>query len=118
MFDYGNEPSTLSFFDLDGKPVERTPFSHPYNFDDYVIWQSADYKKGDAAVYSDRLRMWDEETWEKLHNEKRDLNIDNPTRAEEYLSLYYNKEIKLTAIMRGCNQANGFPYYIFFYREV
>ena len=33
-------------------------------------------------------------------------------------AIYFEKEIELTAIIQGCNCFSGFPYWVFFYREL
>ena len=109
------------YVDLDGKPIERTPITHPYNFDDYVEWKSG-FTKGDSAVYSDRLYQWDSKKYDECYNEifKKSgqyFNSNNPSGIEKFLSMYFGKEITLTAILRGCNQASGFPYWVFYYVE-
>lgn len=110
------------FVDLDGNSVKRTPFSNPYNFDDYVEWKSSEFSKDDCAVYSDRLSQWDNEKYNYCFNEvfkknEQKFNSDNPSGIEKFLSMYFEKNVKLTAILRGCNCSNGFPYLIFYYKE-
>lgn len=36
---------------------------------------------------------------------------------EHFLSVYFGKSVKLTAVVQCCNQASGFPYWCFFYQE-
>lgn len=111
------------FLDLNGKPIKRTPFSHPYNYDEYVIWKDENFNKEKySAVYSDRLYQWD---WEKYNrccqevfeNQGQMFYQREPKEIERFLSMYFDKEIKLTAVMQGCNQSSGFPYWIFLYEE-
>ena len=112
------------FVDLDGKPVKRTPFSHPYNYDKYVTWKSKDFNKEKySAVYSDRLFQWDWEKYNKcckevFKNTGQFFDKREPKEIEKFLSLYFNKEIKLTAVAQGCNQATGYPFWVFFYEKV
>lgn len=109
------------FLDLDGQEVKRTPFSHPYNYDEYVTWKSDDFNKERChAVYSDRLYQWDHKKYSKccqevFKNEGQAFDSRNPATIERFLGMYLDKEIKLAAIMQGCNQSSGFPYWIFFY---
>lgn len=109
------------FVDLDGNPVERTPWSHPYSFSEHVLWKSDDCTKMDHFVYSDRMMSWD---WTKFHDSMKQVwqqhghyfDGDNPADVERFLSLYQEKPVKLTAILKGCNVSNGYPYYIFGYK--
>lgn len=109
------------FLDLNGQEVKRTPFSHPYNYDEYVTWKSDDFNKERChAVYSDRLHQWDYKKYDRccqevFKNEGQMFGQRDPKDIEKFLSLYLDKEIKLTAVMQGCNQSSGFPYWIFFY---
>lgn len=47
--------------DLDGKAVKHTRWTYPYNYDDYVEWKCAGFRREDYpnAVYSDRMLSWD-----------------------------------------------------------
>lgn len=110
------------FVDLNGRPIKRTPFSHPYSYEEYVIWKG-DYNENNDAVYSDRLYSWDSEKYneccQKVFNDKRQIfNGSKPEDIEKFLSLYFEKEIKLTAIVQGCNAGNGYPYWAFCYEYI
>lgn len=110
-----------SFVDLDGNPVKETPRSSPYRYDSFVVWKDRDFdKKKCDAVYSDRLFQWDNEKYNKCHkevfnDEGQYFYQTDPKKIEKFLSLYFEEEIKLTAIMEGCNVANGFPCWTFFF---
>lgn len=112
----------LTFVDINGKPIPRTPHTHPYNYDEYLIWKSACDIKNSHRVYSDRLFQWNPKTYNKccqeiFQNTKQDFSRRNPKDIERFLSMYFEKEIKLTAITCGCNQSSGYPYWVFFYDE-
>lgn len=109
---------------LDGKPVERSKFDHPYSYDEFTVWSSDDfYKVKSSKVYSDRLMQWD---YDKFNNSCMKAFGDtgqmfysrNPEAIEEFLKEYMGKEIKLTGIVEGCNRGNGYPYWAFYYYEV
>ena len=66
-------------------------------------------------MYSDRLHQWDYEKYNRccqkvFKNEGQQFYQRNPKEIEKFLSMYFDKQIKLTAIMQGCNQSSGFPY--------
>ena len=111
------------FIDLDGNEIKRNPFTHPYNYDEYIIWKAENFVKEKCdAVYSDRLYQWDYEKYnrccqEVFKNKGQQFYQRNPKDIEKFLSMYFDKQIKLTAIMQGCNQSSGFPYWIFLYEE-
>lgn len=110
------------FVDLNEKPIKRTPFSHPYNYDEYVIWKNSCGVDNSNAVYSDRLYQWDYEKYNKccqetFKNQGQSFDKREPKEIEKFLSMYFEKEIKLTAVTQGCNQATGYPYWVFFYEE-
>ena len=53
-----------------------------------------------------------------LKNNGQRFDSKNVSGIRKFLSMYFDKEIELTAIMQGCNHFSGFPYWIFFYREL
>ena len=114
----------LKFVDLNGEAIKRTPYTHPYNYDEHVIWKddsNFDYNN-DNAVYSDRLFQWDPEKYNICHKEvfkdgSQYFYQSNPEEIEKFLSIYFDKQIKLTAVVEGCNQAYGNPYWVFFYKN-
>ena len=116
-------PSNSKFVGLDGKPVKRTPFSHPYSYDEYVIWKDDDANLNQSiAAYSDRLFQWDSEKYNKcceetFKNKGQYFYEREPEEIQKFLSLYFEKEVKLTAVVQACNQATGYPYWIFLYEE-
>lgn len=112
------------FVNLNGDPVRKTPFSHPYNYDEYVIWKDQNFNiEKSLATYSDRLFQRNYEKYNKccqevFQNQSQYFNDRDPKEIEKFLIMYFEKEIKLTAIVQGCNQSNGFPYWVFFYENV
>lgn len=110
------------YIDLDGKPVSKTKEECPYSYSPYVIWKNEYTQKQSCTVYSDRLIQWDYNKYNECcrnvwGNEEQYFDGRNPKDIEKFLSMYFNKEIKLTAIMEGCNVSNGYPYWIFFYEN-
>lgn len=112
------------FVDLDGEHIKRTPWSHPYSFDEHVIWKSDDCQKTDCFVYSDRMMSWD---WNKFHESMKVVwpnghghyfDSDDPADVETFMSLYQGHPVKLTAILKGCNVSNGYPYFVFGYQTI
>ena len=121
--EYGNYTiNNCMYLGMDGNPVERTKDSHPYSYDAYVVWQEDSAKGKGNCVYSDRLFQWDTEKYNKSckkvwGNTGQNFGSRSPKDIEKFLSEYYDKEVKLTMIMEGCNVSNGFPYWIFFFEN-
>ena len=114
--------ATSYYVDLEGNIVKKTPITNPYNFDDYVEWKG-NYRHSDSAVYSDRLYQWDTSKYKSCYehvfkNNGQGFGSKNISDISKFLSMYFEKEIELTAIMRGCNCVSEFPYWIFFYKYV
>jgi hypothetical protein len=106
------------YIGIDGKPVTRTKNEYPYSYDPFVVWEDNHGKS--SVVYSDRLYQWDYEKYNKCcqkvwNNEGQYFSQRQPQDIEKFLTLYFNKPIKLTLIMEGCNVSNGYPYWIFGY---
>ena len=111
------------FVDINGNPIKRTPFTDPYSYEEYVIWKGEYDTQNSDAVCSDRLLQWDYEKYQRccnaiFGNTGQMFNDREPKQIEQFLSLYFEQKIKLTAIMQGCNHASGFPYWVFFYENI
>ena len=108
----------------DGQVVTRTPSSHPYAYDAYFIWKSDAFRETDHAVYSDRMYSWNSKafnaavaaTWPKTPMSQM-FGGKMPTDINRFLNLFYGKEVELTGVLQGCNVSNGYPYWIFAYRN-
>jgi len=111
------------YVDENGRPIARTPLTHPYSYDSYVIWGNSDGNSS-GALYSDRLFQWNPEKYNRLcvkHFGDKGQHFDNrdPAKVEAFLRDYFDKpKLVLTMIMRGCNVSSGYPLWIFFYKEV
>jgi len=110
------------YVDLDGYPVSKTKEKYPYSYDPYVVWKGDYDKNRDGATYSDRLLQWDYDKYNRCcrevwKNERQSFSERNPKDIEKFLSLYFGKEIELTVLMEGCNVSNGYPYWVFIYRD-
>lgn len=108
--------------DLNGKPVRRNPLDYPYQYDSYVIWKENYNPEKSKKVYSDRLFSWDSQKYNQccqdvFGNTGQGFDERNPIQVEQFLSKYFNVQIKLTAILKGCNWSTGFPIYEFVYEE-
>ena len=119
---YLSKEFDLRYLDLNGIPVKRTPHTHPYNYDGFVLWRNSKDINASDTVYSDRLYQWD---WEKYNkccyeifgNTGQYFDNRKPEDIEKFLSLYFGNEVKLCVLMQYCNKATGFPYWRFDYKE-
>lgn len=112
------------YVDIHGNKVEKTPYSHPYNYDEFVVWKSKNFNPStDFGVYSDRLMQWDMEKYNKccrevFSNEAQMFQNRKPEDIEKFLSLYLEEKIILTAVVQACHWLSGFPYWVFYYRKI
>lgn len=113
----------IHYYGLDGEPVKRTPRSHPYSYDDFVVYKSDDFDRVKTEmVYSDRLfgrsakrfafaaeAVWGNESTMFYNRAPEDIN--------RFLNLYFGREVKLTVVLQGCNARSGYPYWVFGYTK-
>ena len=79
----------------------------------------------DSWVYSDRMLQWDRKAFENAVHKVWPTKSENqmfydrkPEDLNKFLNLYFGKDVTLTAVLQGCNISNGYPYWIFAYREI
>ena len=116
---------SVPFVCLNGEPVQRTPYTHPYSYDEFLVYKAVDFSEMDTVVYADRLYQWNactfkcaySQVWPKYPNGR---NFHNKLIGdiERFLQLYYQRDVHLTAVLQGCNMGNGYPYWVFFFRYV
>ncbi len=123
--DYWGCDAGSLYLDFNGRPVKRTPRTHPYSYNEFVLYKSEDFDQMDSMVYHDRMLQWDRETfgkatsavWPKAPGSQM-FSGKSPADINRFLCLYFGKEIKLTAVLQGCNAGNGFPHWVFAYKEL
>jgi hypothetical protein len=102
---------------------ERTPFTHPYSYDEFIIYDDTDGidRSQIHANYSDRLYQWD---YRKFDMAMKQTTGDTRQRfsglsveqLSKFLQLYHDDtSIRCVKLVQGCNQSNGYPYWILFY---
>lgn len=126
MFGYDADGyGSVMYLGLSGKPVKRTPQTHPYSYDEFVVFKSKRFDPMDCMVYHDRMLQWNRaafskavrEVWpDKPHGQM--FNGRKPEDINKFLNLYFGKEVELTAVLQGCNIGNGFPYWVFAYKAL
>ena len=127
----GKRPSNIAYEDyekvklrdLDDHRILRTPFGHPYNYDEFVIVKTKDFSRDDSAFYSDRFTHWYD--YETLNAAKEKCGLEHgdyfwcyyyPDKISEFLTEVTGKKHNVTCIVEGCNVSNGYPYWIIFYK--
>ena len=110
------------YMNIKGDRVEKTPESHPYSFDPYCTYYG-DHFPEDNVADSDRLYEWDTELFKKCYEEVWGTPYGQtfdayPPRIEKFLRLYFkNDKLELTGVEKACNKGNGYPYWIFYYKD-
>ncbi|MGJ0846570.1 hypothetical protein ACR77J_07770 [Tissierella praeacuta] len=107
---------------INGNEVRKNREKYLYSYDPYVIWKDDYNKETSHTVYSDRLWQWDNKRFDQCcqavwGDKSQHFGNRKPKDIEGFLILYFAKDIKLTAILEGCNVANGYPYWVFYYEE-
>ena len=109
--------------DIHGEIVKRPKHIYKYSYDPYCVYKSNNWSIKDTGDYSDRLMQWDYDKFtncmKEVWGERCGQHFDNkePKDIEKFLSLYHNKNIEITGIEKACNVSNGYPYWIFYYKE-
>lgn len=101
-----------------GKPIERTPMTHPYSYEGFVTYRNGKNSEANCTIYSDRLLRQDYEKarllMKKHFGESGDYYSNRePQKIEDFLSEFLNKKVKIIFIMEYCNQSDGYPYWRF-----
>lgn len=114
-----------TYFNLSGEPNKRTPQTHPYSYDEFVVFKSEKFDPMDCMVYHDRMLQWDRDAFsravrkvwpDKSHRQM--FHGEKPEDINRFLNLYFGKKVELTAVLQGCDVGNGFPYWVFAYKEL
>lgn len=94
----------------------RDKYNYPYSYDPFWIWRLDD--KDSPAEYSDRLAQRDYAKFQECTKlvAKRFDQYSNADLSK-FLTAYFGRPIEATALAEGCNQSNGYPYWIFYFRE-
>ena len=97
----------------------RGKHSHPYSYDAFYHWRDRHINRA-HAVYHDRMQQQDWDKYEEARELVKGKWFNECTREElsAFLSAYFDKEVKAVALVQGCNQSSGYPYWVFYYREV
>lgn len=109
--------------DLNDNPIERTRSSHPYSYDEFVVFRNGTNSEINSTIYSDRLKSWDYELTEKLSKKHFGETGDyythrSPSVIEKFLQERLElPELRLVVLTEGCNVSNGYPYWVFHFNK-
>ena len=109
---------------IHGQPIEKTQRDYPYSYDAYCVYKSDNWSPMDDVCYSDRLMQWDYDKFtdcmKEVWGERAGQYFDNkePEDIQKFLRWYYSRNVVLTGIEKGYNVGNGYPYWIFYYKDV
>lgn len=92
----------------------RTKEEWPYSYSDHYLVGTA--TKGDCAVYSDRLHQWDHVSFDRARARTGDYT-KSLRKASDFMTTYYNRPIKVTAVAEGCNVSSGYPYWVIWFHD-
>lgn len=114
------------YIDQYGKPVDRTPITHPYQYNSFIVYRNGENDEVDHTIYSDHLYKFShgEDSYEHYNrmtmkhfrdvSQQWHLSDRSPDEIEEFLKDYFNKpNLKLVYMMQGCHQMSGYPIWSF-----
>lgn len=112
------------YLDRKGFPIERTPHSHPYSYDSFVVWKkhATGGPKGNGSIYSDRLLQWDFPKHDALTTKHfgdrgQYWRERNPKKIEAFLRDWCeDPKLVLLEIVEECNRSNGYPCWAFIFK--
>lgn len=103
----------------------RDKWSHPYNYDPYLIFGPDPKEKVEVtgSMYSDRMYQWGPAKYNaaatKVFGDQRQVfHGTSPEQFEQFLCAYLEKPVKLVRVIEHCNQATGFPLWYFDYLDL
>lgn len=130
-FTFGFEKDFLDcgyYVDEHGKPVTKTRHIHPYSYDPYVQERCGPNSEATTTIYSDRLLQWNYKNTRRLlhkHFYNGEMGSDgdyyngrSAYKISKFLSEWFRKKVKVVLVMEGCNVSNGYPYWIFWIRDL
>jgi hypothetical protein len=108
-------PGQIVTFDERGNQNIRTPLTHPYNYDPFVVWFNPSSLKSNASFYTDRCRAWDRPLYESLMKE---LFADKghywseyePEAVQMFVRRFLHCDgLDVEKLVEHCHVSNGYP---------
>lgn len=107
------------YVDEHNNPIERTPLTHPYTYDGFIIWCGGENNEANMTIYSDRLLRWDYDKHNRLcekhfGNQGQYWSERDPEKIEAFIRDWCeDPELELIFVMQYCNQSTGYPIWRF-----
>lgn len=105
-----------------GARDRRTKESDPYSYSEHFLKRAEEHSclKTAQLVYSDRLHQWNSDAFNAAIAKapRRSMTYWSLDDASAFLTEYYGKPTRCVALAEGCNASNGYPYWIFWQRDV
>lgn len=109
-------------FSPDGNLCHRTPASHPYSYDPFVVW-TANAPPENSSVYTDRLRSQRPDEYKALAKELFPNLGDYwseypPIGVQAFLRRLLDcQELEVCRLIEHCNWSNGYPCWQILYHD-
>lgn len=100
----------------------RTRADWPYSYSDHFLWRdgSRESLKDAHAEYSDRMQQWDGDKWRGACAEAPRTQVTHwgQDACTKFLTAYFGRPVTACALSEGCNVSSGYPYWVFWFRDV
>lgn len=111
------------YIDENDQHIARTPDTHPYNYDSYVLWRNLPNSEVTGTAYSDRMMSWDlinyTELWERICGKNQYWYAYPQEKILEFVRSYFeDPELEICYVMQCCNQSTGYPLWLVAYKQV
>ena len=124
-FIVGKEPYNYDihhYVDINGKPVKHRPRDYPYSYDNFVLWKGDNFKETTNCIVSFQLSHINHEkytascirAWERTGD---NFGYRSPEDLEQFLCYFYGISLDLTAVVQGCKNNHGYPYWVFYFKR-
>lgn len=103
-------------------PGNLTKIQAPYAYSEHFLWRdgSRESLTGAHAEYSDRMAQWDLGKWQACCRDAPQSQITywGKDACTKFLTAYFGREVEAVALSEGCNVSNGYPYWVFWFRDI
>ena len=110
------------YMDENNRVIERTPDSHPYSYDSYMLWRRLPNSEVTGTAYSDRMMQWKQDKyfplWESICGKNQYWSNYSQEKILEFVRAYFeDPTLEICYVMQCCNQASGFPLWFVAYKQ-
>lgn len=103
----------------DGEPVKRTRQSHPYTFDDYLLYETEAPALANDSLYTDHMYHQEPEKYERLLRKHISTTSNfwegrSPEKIQAFLRDYCDEpDLELVRVWACCDQSSGADHWQF-----